>query len=626
MADLTVKKEVRYLNKDFTEFRDNLINFAKSYFKDVYNDFDPSDPAMMFIEMTSYVGDVLSYYIDTQIKEMMLLHAEERKNVVQLAQALGYKPKPITPAKTKLDVYQLVPSVGTGESIEPDFRYALDIKKGMQISSEQDSSIIFRTMDNVDFGISGSGNDTEISVYSHDAGEPAYYLLKKQVDVQAGAQKEITFDFGEPVKYNKALISDTNVISIDSMEDSDGNDWYEVPYLAQDTIFKELSNVEASDRGLSQYNSLVPYLLKLVKVPKRFITRYRSDGAMELQFGAGVVNDYDEEITPNPDNVGLQIPTGVTKLNYAWNVANFMYSDTYGQSPTNTTLTVKYSVGGGIKSNVLVNTLTSVYEIEFESLENGLDSTTINTVKNSVAVNNPIAATGGKESESVDEIRHNAMAYFAAQDRVVTKDDYITRVYSMPPKFGSVAKAYIVQDEQLIRNYKDEVIINPLSMNLYISSFDSQKKLVNANYAIKKNLVTYIDRYRMMTDSVNIKNAFVINIGVEFKITILPNYASKEVLLLCINALKTYFDIDNWQINQPIVTTDIIKTLSIVTGVESVMDVEITNLFDSDAGYNPNVYGIKTATKNMVVYPSLDPSIFEVRFPDDDIKGKVVNY
>jgi len=626
MTNLTVKKEVRYLNKDFSEFRENLINFAKSYFKDIYNDFDPSDPAMMFIEMTAYVGDVLSYYMDTQIKEMMLLYAEEKKNVVQLSQALGYKPKPTVPAKTKMDIYQIVPSIGTGENIVPDFRYALDIKSGLQISSEDNSDVIFRTLTNVDFAISSSFNQTDVSIYSVDSGEPSYYLLKKQVDAESGTQKEITFDFDEPVKYNKTRITDTNIISIDSVTDSDGNTWYEVPFLAQDTIFKEINNTSLNDQDLNQYSSQIPYLLKLIKVPKRFLTRYRSDGTMELQFGAGVVNNFDEEITPNPDNVGLQTPTGVSKLNYAWNVANFMYSDTYGQAPSNTTLTVKYSVGGGINSNALVNSLTNIYEIDFENLDNDLDVDVISTVKNSVAVNNPEAATGGRDSETVDEIRHNALAYFASQDRVVTKDDYITRVYSMPPKFGSIAKAYIIQDEQITKNVREDALINPLTLNLYILSFDAEKKLVNANLAIKENLSKYIDRYRMMTDSINIKNAFVINIGVDFEITVLPNYASKEVVLRCINSLKEHFDIDKWQINQPIVLADLIKILALVDGVQSVIDVRIKNLFDSESGYNSNVYDIPSATKNNIIYPSLDPSIFEVKFLDDDIKGRVTTY
>lgn len=626
MPNLTTTKEVRYLNKDFTEFRENLIDFAKNYFQDTYNDFDPSDPATMFIDMVSYVGDVLSYYMDSQIKEMLLLHAEERKNVIQLAQALGYKPKPTVPSKTRLDIYQIVPSIGSGENIKPDFRYGLDIKKGMQVSSDQNSNVIFRTLDNVDFTISSSNNPTEVSLYSVDLGEPAYYLLKKQTVVESGTQKEITFDFTDPVKYNKVLITDTNVISIDSVIDSDGNTWYEVPYLAQDTIFKEIKNSSTNNPDLNQYNSQVPYLLKLIKVPKRFITRYRSDGSIEMQFGSGVVNNYDEEITPNSDNVGLQIPTGVSKLNYAWNIANFMYSDTYGQAPSNTTLTVKYSVGGGVKSNVLVNTLNNVYEAQFENLDSDLDSSVVTTVKNSLRTNNPEAATGGRDPESIEEIRHNTLAYFAAQDRAVTRDDYITRVYSMPQKFGSIAKAYITTDEQLSLTQKNEKILNPMALNLYVLTYDSQKKLTQANKAIKENLATYIDRYRMITDSINIKDAFIINIGVDFEITVLPNYNSKEVLLVCIDKLKKYFDIDKWQINQPIVLADIITQIANVKGVQSVIDVTIKNLFDTDSGYNPNVYDIDTATKSGVLYPSLDPSIFEVKYLNDDLRGKVNSY
>lgn len=619
-----LKKDIKYLSKDFTEFRKNLVNFAKTYFKDTVTDFNESDPATMFIEIAAYVGDVLSFYVDKQLKESLLLHAEEKKNVVRLAQALGYKPKPVAPAKAKIDIYQLLPSVGSGESITPNFNYALQVEQGMQISSNNDSSIVFKTLDSVDFAFSSSYDPTEVTIYSTIDGDPEYYLLKKSVNIEASEQKSTTFTFTDPIKYNKILLQDTNVISIDNIVDSDSNNWYEVDYLSQDTIFKKVTNVYANDPTLYQHSSQVPYLLKLLRVPKRFITRYTTDNKIELQFGAGITTNVDEEIIPSTDNVGMQIPTGVSKLNYDWNVANFMYTDAYGEVPQNTTLTIKYSVGGGIGSNVISNSLTEIVEIEFEDLDSSLDSTIIETVKNSIAVNNPIAATGGKDSETVEEIRNNALAYFAAQDRAVTKDDYITRVYSMPSKFGSIAKAYITQDENITRNYVDQEKINPSILNLYILSYDSNKNLTIANDALKQNLKTYIDKYRMATDSIIIKNGFIVNFQLKFEIVVLPDYNSNEVLLNCINELKKHFDISNWQINQPIVKSDILKLLNITDGVQSVIKLEFKNLFSGN--YSNNIYDITAATTNDVIFPSLDPMCFEIKYPNVDISGKVVNY
>ena len=219
------------------------------------------------------------------------------------------------------------------------------------------------------------------------------------------------------------------------------------------------------------------------------------------------------------------------------------------------------------------------------------------------------------------------MAYFAAQNRLVTRDDYIVRAYSLPAKYGSVAKAYIVPDDQLSQQeYTEQRVANPLALNMYVLGYDAIKKLVELNSAIKENLKTYLSYYRILTDAVNIKDAFVINIGIDFEITVLPNYNSNEVLLRCIDTVKQLFDIDKWQINQPILKSDVMNSIGNVKGVQSVVGVNFKNLFDSLLGYSGNVYDLKTATKNGVIYPSLDPSIFEVKFPDQDIRGRVVNY
>ena len=617
------KKDIKYLNKDFSSFRENLVNFAKTYFSDTINSFDESDPAMMFIELSSYVGDVLSYYLDSNLKESLLLQASERKNVVELSQALGYKPRPSIPSKTKLDIFQIIPATGNGANVKPDYTYALHIKENMRVRGQGTD---FICDEKVNFAFSSSYEPTTVSIYEVDSdGVPVYYLLKKQKAISAGSQRTMEVTINDPEKYKKILINEPNVISIDKVMDADGNEWNEVPYLAQDTIFISEVNNNPTNQNLIQYANEIPYLLRTKKVPRRFITRYRADDTLELQFGAGTANDYDEEIVPNPDNVGLMTPTGVSKLNYSWDIANFMFTDAYGQAPSNTTLTITYSIGGGISSNVQGGVINNFTSLAYDDTS-GLDTGIVSIVKNSLACNNPNPATGGRNQESIEDIRQNALANFAAQGRTVTRDDYILRALSMPPTFGAMAKAYIIQDEQLNIYDQRKKIRNPLTLNLYVLSYNADKQLVTANQALKENLSIYLDKYRMLTDSINIKNAYIINIGIKFVITVLPDYNSKEVLLTCINSLKEKFDIDNIQINQPIVQTDIIKNIANVDGVQSVIDVSVINLFNSDSGYVNNVYDIATATKDNIIYPSLDPSIFEIRFPDRDIVGKVVSY
>lgn len=619
----TVKKDIRYLNKDFSQFRANLIEFAKNYFPDTYNDFNESSPGMMFIEMAAYVGDILSYYGDNQLKESLIEYATYKPNVLALAADRGYKIKNSIPATVDLDVFQLLPSKSAITGKVPDWSYALTIKENMIVQAEN-SNIEFRTVNLVNFAASSSFDPTEVSIYQiNDVDQtPEYYLIKKKVKAVAGTVKTKSFVFGAAKRFDKILISDTNIIDVMSVTDSDGNDWTEVPFLAQDTVFEAVANTIQNNSVLSS-NTSVPYLLKLRKTARRFITRFRADKNLELQFGSGVSADSDEDIIPNPDNVGFNLNSIQTQFNQPIDPSNFMYTKTYGLAPANTTLTVNYTTGGGIASNVPSNTLKTINSITILLDTQQLDSVLANRIKASVACTNPLAATGGKSEESIDEIRQNAMAMFASQQRAVTDQDYIIRAYSMPSKFGSVAKAYIIQDQQL--DMDNKMIPNPLAINLYTLGYDSNGKLAQLNDAIKENLKTYIGEYRMLTDAINIKSAYIINIGIKFEIITLPNYNSNEVLLKCINKLKSIFDIRLWQINQPIVLSKLYTELDRVDGVQTVQNIEIVNLYDDTLGYSGNVYDIPAATKNGIVYPAIDPSCFEIKFPDSDIVGKVVS-
>ncbi len=626
---MDVVKDVKYLNKDFNQFRKNLIEFTKQYFPNQYTDFNESSPGMLFVELAAYVGDVLSFYTDTNLKESILSQAQERGNIINLANMLGYKPMNSVSAQVKLNVFQLIPAKGSGINNKPNYDFALSIAPGL-VAKQEVGSAEFRTIDVVDFNLSSSISPTEVTIYEVDpsTNEPVYYLLKKQAQAISGNKKTKTFKFESAKSYDKIVLPENNIIEIISVTEADGDNWTEVPYLAQDTIFEEVLNVKENDPDTYQYRDSSPYLLKMKKVAKRFITRLRSDNKIELQFGSGVSDNNDEEIIPNPSNVGNGLERLRKNVNVDIDPSNFLYTKAYGEAPSNTTLTVTYTIGKGISDNIDSNTIKKIDFIEFNDDPNATTSQSMmNFVKSSVTINNDTPARGGKSADSLQDIKNNAAANFATQNRLVTKQDYIVRSYSMPSKFGSVAKSYIVPDDQISQNdLEDTRIPNPLAMNLYVLGFNSSKQLSPLNTAVKNNLKTYLDYYRILTDAVNIKDAFIINFGIDFEITVLPNYNSNEVLLKCIDTLQLYFNIDKWQINQPIIKSEVMNTLANTDGVQSVVGLEFKNLYDTNQRYSGNVYDFATSTRQGIIYPSLDPSIFELKFPKKDIKGKVTTY
>ena len=618
-------KDVKYLSKDFNSYKGKLIEFTKTYFPDNFNDFSEGNPGMMFLEMAAYVGDVLSFYTDTQLRESFLNLAQEKENIYNIAHAMGYKPKTTSAASVELDISQLVPSKIINGSYEPDYDYALNINANSTFNS-MNGTPFYITKD-ARFGFSSSFEPTSVSVYQYDvSNNPEYFLLKKTVPSISADSRSRKFVIGGAQKYLTLELFDSNIIAIEKIEDTDGNIWYEVPFLAQDTIFEEVENMGTNDPELQQYNNQTPFLLKIKKVPKRFTTRVKQTNKLELQFGAGISDKADEQVIPNPDNIGLGILDGRNKLDVAYDPSNFLYTKAYGEAPQNTTLTVTYLVGGGLKSNVNSNTITEVGALMTTPKPN-INRGMLNFVKSSIQSTNVEPARGGGGEETIEEIRMNTMANFGAQQRTVTKDDYLIRSLSMPPQLGRVAKAYIMQDDQTSPlTTEPNRIPNPLALNLYTLGYDENKKLTNLNTATKTNLANYLEQFRMLTDAINIKNAFPINFGLDFEITTYKSYNNQEVLLGCITELKDYFNIEKWQVNQPILISEVKNLIGGVKGVQTVEDLRFENKNGLSLGYSQYKYGFDGATKNNIIYPSMDPSIFEIKYPNSDIQGRVTTY
>ena len=523
----------------------------------------------------------------------------------------------------------------------------------MEVSNE--SGVSFITIDPVDFSLDSKFSPREVTVYSRDNyGIPQFFLLKKSTKVIAGKITTASFTVGTSVPFYKISLSENNVIDIIDVKDSDNNKWYEVDYLAQDLIFTETENTSFTNNTYVQYSSEVPKLIKSFKTSRKFVVNVTANNTTYLEFGAGTDATSDEVIYPNSELVGIGLKN-ISNLNLNYDTSKLLNSETFGQSPSNTVLTVQYLIGGGLTSNSPSDTIKNISSVTYLNDVSGLtpsQNSLLTTVKNSFRISNPSPAVGGQNEESVEEIRQNALANFGSQNRTVTVDDYISRIYSIPPRFGSIAKVMVIPNSDLsistnqtllngfVNNENQTTLINnslennfrkvnfdvsnPFSLNLYVLSYNSNKNLTQTNDALVYNIRHYLQKYKIISDSINIIDGYIINIGVDFKILVYNNFNKKEVLDQCLQKAKDFFNVDKWYFNQPININQLELELAKVEGVQSISEVVFKNLNQNDGNYSPHEYNLSEATHNKIIYPSLDPSVFEVKFPDNDIRGAVI--
>lgn len=602
-------KDVNLLAKDFSSYRQRLVDFAKTYFPNTYNDFTDTSVGNMFVELVAYAGDVLSYNIDYNFKENLLTHASETKNILSLAQALGYKVNLSSGGVTSVKIYQLLPDNGSNA---PDFTYALKLQSGMKISSENDSNVIFRTLEPVNFENIQylSDKDEYISVFQEENGTPAFWLVEynREVPVSAGTEKTLTYTVGDAQQFLTVELPESDVIEVTSVTDSDNNVYYEVDYLAQDSIIQSSEISNASEE---------PFFQPVIqRVPRRFVTKVNKNLKLQLQFGSGTTDSEDEDVI-----LALEQANNLTQTSeLAIDPNSFSTAKTYGKVPANTTLTIKYVTGGGVTSNVPQNDLINVSEVVYENDTTSLEPseiTRLNQIKTTLSVTNEEKATGGSGIPTPETIRENALQFFGSQKRCVTALDYKSRVLSMPTKFGRVTKAYAKKHDDITTEQSKATI------DLYLLGVDTNNKLTNLNTQTKKNISTYLNEFRLLTDGVNLLDGYVINLGVDFSISTYKGYNQNDVLLESIEVIKDFFNIRNQDFNTPIFLSDLELQIANVDGVRTVNNVELRNITSTNGTYSDKFYPVQSAIKNKTLYPSIEPSVFEVKFPNQDIRGKV---
>ena len=599
-------KDIKYLNKDFLDFKSGLVEFAKNYFPDSYNDFSETSPGMMLIELASYVGDVMSFYQDVQLQETFLPYSKNESTLYDLSYLTGYRPKVTSVSETEVEIRQTVDAVVSGSTYIPNWNQAAAISENAQLVANTDKELSFITTRAVDFRLSSSFDPTQVLLSEVDGGGiPISFVIIKKVPVYSGEILTQTFTVGTVEKFLTLELDNVNIVNILDINDSNGNKWYEVPYLGLDEIYVDTVNT-GQDRSLS------PNILETITSPYRFVSRVKSPTILEIQFGSGVAGTSDSGLIPDYRFVGEGTNSKISRIDTLYNPLNFLGNKAYGLAPNNTTITVRYVVGGGVLSNVDANTITRIKSATITTTGN--DSSKLSTI----TVINPKPAIGGRDKDSVVELKQNIRQSFSEQLRAVTKQDYVVRALSMPAKYGNIAKAFVTQ-ENIHRGVQRE---NSLAMDMYILCYNNNKHLVTASDTVRNNIKTYMSKYMMATDSLNILDAFVVNIGVLYDIVTRPGYSSRDVLDRCNRQLLSYFDTSNWNIGQSVSTSSIYTLLDKVEGVQTVQNIKFENKVGGT--YSEYEYDMVGATKDGVLYPSYDPMIFEVKFPQIDIKGRVI--
>ena len=716
-----------YLSRDFNKLKHSLVEYTKTYFPNVYQDFNETSPGMMLLELNAYVGDVLNYYVDDSFKEMMLPLTEDRRNLLNLSKATGYKPRPVVPSFVDL-TFELIVDADTSDlnNVSANASQFLTLDAGVRVQSTSNPDIFFETLQPIDFKTSSSiDDDFKIDSIDADSGIVAKFKGKRKVMAVSGESKTTTIQVGTAEQFKKIVLPETNVIEILNVTDDNNNVWYEVDYLAQEKV--PISTYYAQDPNrVSAYtdpndsNLPVPYSLSFIRTTKRFTTEMQEDNRMALVFGNGIKRQGQtfETTFLDIEQEGISLP----KTNFSPEPLNTRVGQFYaslGEAPANTSLTIKYRVGGGSVSNVASNDLVTIQS-----------ATTIpaSLSISNLSVKNETPSQGGRNSDSVSEIRHSAIANFATQGRCVTKEDYEARVMSMLPRYGSIAKVYCttggelwsqdnndlvtrlkdlmsvmmtrmldagqgayasqedvksvdlsdlftdlvgIDNQYFTANDKDEWLAryetlrqftsnnnNLPTVDIYILSYDFNGNLCLPTALIKQNIKNYLAQFRILSDKIRLIDGYIINFGVLFDVLAYPNYDKNIIKAKCIEKIKKHYDIKTMQFKEILYTTEIQSLLTQVEGVKAVNDVIFTQdrdfslpesspqAFDNllysktinidgetininDRGYG-NLYdfeqffNIENAPQGRgVVLPSVDPSVFEIKNMDTDIKGVV---
>ena len=593
---ITSNRDINYLSKDFDSIKADLIDYVKRHFPSDWRDFNDASGGMALLELIAYVGDILSFNIERQVNEAYINRAVEIKNIVSLAQNFGYKPKNQTPAVVNLAVSADMTNTTSAETL-------FTLKKGATVLTNYEPVIAFEILSDIDFAnpanriIQTAGGTTTVSVSG--------------VSAVAGISKTFKYQAGDPVKFLKVTLPESNINEIISVSAGDGSEYFEVDNLARDTIF-------IGDVNTSSSSGDAGYIMKLKRVPKRFVVERDPTGLTSIRFGPGVLMEADAEVIPNPNDFVLPptlrgSPSGFAPA--AIDSTNFLKTKSLGVAPQNTDITITYRSGGGVVTNVGANTLTRIInkDLVFATPNlSSLSATVATNITNSLSCNNGDQASGGEQAESIASIRENAVYNMGSQLRCVTLQDYQARIMSMPSQFGGVFRSFVRKDPN-----------NSMGVEMFIVMRNSQKQLTLASEVIVNNIEIYIKNFKSFSDTIKLTSGRIINIGVDF--TIVPDATAnaQEALMECILVLERLFDTARTNFNDSVVIPDIQARLQSLRKVRSIPNLKIVNktITVGTRTYSGTEFNIGANTRNGILQFPQD-SVWELKYPNFDIIGR----
>ena len=605
-----LKKELQrsYLAKDFNSFRTELLTHARIYFPDRIRDFTEASLGGLLLDMAAFVGDSMAFYLDHQFNELNWATAIESKNVQKHLKSAGVKVRGAAPAVCTVTFYFELAAELVGTEYEPSPALLPKVGQGTKLASAK--GIPFSLVEDLDFtekDALGNYLYSAVLVETDDSGNPASYVVTRSGICLSGEEKTESIKIPDVHKPFRTLtLSSENITEIISVKDTEENEYYEVNNLTQDTVFEIITNTtEDADQ--------VPNNIEIIPAPYRFTTTYGYNTKLtKLRFGGGDATSLDNDIVPDPAELALPLYGKKTFSKFTIDPNSLLQTHTLGIAPKNTTLKITYRHGGGLNHNVAAGTIKTVDTLIL-TFDSRASASGAAGVRSSVDVLNNDPASGADNAPTLEELRTQIPASRQAQNRIITKEDLISRIYTLPNKFGRVYRVGIRPNP-----------INSLASQIFVVSRDKDKKLSMTPDTLKKNLRKYLNEFRAVSDAFDILDARIVNFAINLEIVAHPSANKTQVAQTCIKALVKTLDTKNFQIDMPVALSDITNVVLNTQGVISLVDLKVTNVTGTveDRAYSDVSFNVDANTfQQMVIGP--DGSIFELRYPDNDIKVSV---
>lgn len=590
------KRIIKYTSRDFNSIKQDLVEYTKRYYPETYKDFNEASFGSLMLDTVSYVGDILSFYTDFQANESFLENAVEYNNILKKGREYGYKFRGNPSSVGVATLFIIVPASSTG--LGPDSSLIPILLKGSTFNSNSGNGFILN--ENVDF--SKSTNEVVVAEVDENTGVPSSYAIKSYGQIISGELVEELIEVGEFKKFRKVELSGENISEVISVIDSEGHEYFEVDYLSQDVIYKSILNRD-SDRNRVQS------IIKPIVVPRRYVVEQLREGTF-LQFGHGTEDEIKVNSISDPSNVILNIHGKDYVTDDSYDPSKLTSTDKFGVGPSNTTLTVVYRNNTSDSVNAAVGTITEVTDpiFEFNDITN-LDENRVAEIIDSLEITNEKSIIGDISLPNTDELKSRIRGTYASQNRAVTREDYINTVYRMPPQFGSIKRVNIIRDDNSFKR----------NLNMYVISEDENGSLIETSSTIKKNLKVWLQKNKMLNDTIDILNAKIINIGIQFEVVGESDRNKFSILSDATNKLQEYYS-NHLDIGEPFLITDVYRVLNQIDGIVDTVNVEIVRKFGglySDIKFDID---LNTDPSGRILLVESD-QILEIKYPSNDISG-----